>query len=128
MKKILLLSIVMLIFIFGCGKEGIVEEDTVPLEEITAQIHDIDEPKIIEEVAELVEEEIVTVRLCHDTDNGRVRWVNGSIFGFYNNAKRFEFDDYCFDNNILVEYFCENGIPQNMTFLCTNGCQDNHCL
>jgi len=127
MKKIMLLFLVMLIFIYGCGKGEIVEEYTYPLEEITAQVHDIDEPEIIEEV-KIVEKDILTVRLCHDTDNGMVRWVNGTIFGFYNNAERFEFRDYCFDNNILVEYFCENEIPQNMTFLCTNGCEDNHCL
>ena len=128
MKYIILyLLLLTIIFIYGCGKEEIVEEDTLPLEEITAQVHGVDEPEIIEDV-EVVEEDILTVRLCHDTDNGRVRWVNGSIFGYYNNAERFEFNDYCLDNNLLIEYYCEDENPMNRSFLCTNGCQDNHCL
>jgi len=117
MKIILLLfSLFLIILISSCGKEEIKD-----LEPITAEVYNIDEP-------ENIEEEIVTVRLCHDTDNGIVRWVNGSIFGFHDNAQRFEFYDYCFDKNILVEYYCENETPQNTTFLCTNGCEDNHCL
>ncbi|MCH8004242.1 MAG: hypothetical protein IH934_06470 [Nanoarchaeota archaeon] len=127
MKNIILyLLLFSIIFIFGCGKD-----ETVDAESITAQVYDIEEPEIIEEDVELIEEEredIVTVRLCHDTDNGIVRWVNGSIFGYYNNSKRFEFYDYCFDNNFLIEYYCEDENPMNRSFLCTNECQDNHCL
>ena len=124
MRKIFSLLILFgIIFVIGCSKEEIKD-----LEPITAEVYDIDKPEIIEEEVEVIEEEIVTVRLCHDTDNGIVRWVNGSTFGFYDNAERFEFNDYCFDNNILIEYYCENETPQNRTFLCTNGCQDNHCL
>ena len=119
MKKIFYLFLILLIiFIIGCNKEEIKAEP-----EITA--------KVVEEIEteEIVEEEdIETVRLCHDTDNGIVRWINGSIFGFNNKAERFEHNDYCFDNNILVEYYCENETPQNRTFLCKNGCEDNHCL
>ncbi len=120
-----LLLIFFIILSSGCGKEEIKD-----LELITAQTYDIVEMGIIEdyEVVEEEKEEIITVRLCHDTDNGIVRWVNGSIFGFYDNATRFEFDDYCFDNTFLIEYYCENETPQNRSFLCTNGCQDNHCL
>ena len=110
-KRYLVFSIVLIILIYGC--EQVIEE-----------------PEIIEEkvVVEEEREKIVTVRLCHDTDNGIVRWVNGSTFGFYDNAERFEFDDYCFDNNFLIEYYCQNEIPQNRSFLCDNGCLDNHCL
>ena len=128
MKKLMLLYIIILVFIYGCGKEEIVEEYGEPLEEITAQVQDIDESKFNYEVVNDYDEVIETVRLCDDTDNGRVRWVNGTVFGFNNHAERFEYHDYCFNNNILVEYFCENEMPQNMTFLCTNGCEDNHCL
>jgi len=126
MKIILVLfSLFLIIFILGCGKKEIVEETIEPLDKITAQVYNIDDLVVEEEVEE---EKIVTVRLCHDTDNGLVRWVNGSVFGFYNNAERFEFNDYCFDNNFLIEYYCENEIPQNASFLCDNGCEDNHCL
>ena len=115
----------LIILISGCGKEEIKDAES-----ITAKIYDIDEPEIIEEkvVVEEERENIVTVRLCHDTDNGIVRWVNGSIFGYYNNSERFEFHDYCFDNTFLIEYYCEDENPMNRSFLCTNGCQDNHCL
>ena len=56
-----------------------------------------------------------------------VQWVNGTVFGFYNNAERFEFNDFCFNNDILIEYYCENEMPRNMTFVCEHGCGDNHC-
>jgi len=123
---LLLLSLFLIIFILGCGKEEVTEETIYP-KKITAKVSNIDDVEIPED-DEVVEEEIITVRLCHDTDNGIVRWINGSTFGFYDNAERFEFNDYCFDNNFLIEYYCENEIPQNTSFLCTNGCQDNHCL
>ncbi len=128
MKKILsIIFILFVLFIIGCGKE-----ETKDLETITTEAYDIDESEIIEntEGGEVIEEEkenITTVRLCHDTDNGVIRWVNGSVFGFYDNAERFEFKDYCFDNNILIEYYCEDEMPQNRTFVCKNGCADNHC-
>ena len=124
MKRILILFLILIIvFIYGCGNE-----ETNP-EEITGQLIKDDgteaaeEKKIIE-----AEKDILTVRLCHDTDNGIVRWVNGSTFGFYDNAQRFEFNDNCLNKNILIEYYCENENPMNRSFICKNGCEDNHCL
>tara|TARA_Y100000310_G_scaffold78181_1_gene74801 strand:- start:1178 stop:1525 length:348 start_codon:yes stop_codon:yes gene_type:complete len=115
MKRVFpLIFIIFLLFIYGCGKEEIVEETAG---KIIAQVINVD-----------IDEEIVTVRLCHDTDNGIVRWVNGSIFGFYDNATRFELKDACLNNNVLIEYYCGNETPMNRTFLCKNGCVDNHCL
>jgi len=123
MKKILILfSVLIIIFIYGCGKEDITSEE-ITGQLIKNDIETAEEEKIIE-----AEEYIMTVRLCHDTDNGIVRWVNGSIFGFYDNAQRFEFNDYCLNNNILIEYYCENENPTNRSFICKNGCKDNHCL
>ena len=120
MRKIFsLLAILAIIFIIGCGKE----EAEAPL---SAEV--IKEIEVEEDVELVEEEEIVSVRLCHDTDNGMVKWINGTVFGYYHNAKRFEFNDYCFDKNILVEYYCEDERPQNMTFVCKNECEDNHCL
>ena len=131
MKIILpLLSLFLIIFILGCGKEEITEETIYP-KKITAKVSDIEEVEVPEEDKEIkddVEEDIVTVKLCHDTDRGIVRWVNGSIFGFHDNAERFEYKDFCFDNNFLIEFYCENEMPQNASFLCDNGCEDNHCL
>jgi len=129
MKIILIIfSLFLIIFIIGCGKGEIVEETKKPIDKITAQVYDIDDLVVADEVVEEEEENIVTVRLCHDTDNGLVRWVNGTIFGFYNNTERFEYNDYCFDHTFLIEFYCENEAPQNRSFLCTNGCEDNHCL
>ena len=122
MKKIIiLLSIFLLILVYGCNKKEEVSLDKT----VTANV--IKDIKM-EVAEEEIKENITTVRLCHDTDNGIVRWVNGSIFGYYNNSKRFEFYDYCFDNNFLIEYYCEDENPMNRSFLCTNECQDNHCL
>ena len=118
MKHILALIIILFIFLLGCGKEEKEKEPTI----ITTEV--IKEPEIEEEIEE---ENITTVKICYDTDNGIVRWVNGTVMGFYNNATRFEFKDYCFDNNYLVEFYCENEIPHKQLFLCKNGCIDSHC-
>jgi|TARA_B100001964_G_C14135239_1_gene554810 hypothetical protein len=116
MKRIpILIFIIFLLFIYGCGKE-----------EITTQAYKIEEIEAAEE--EVTEENITTIRLCHDTDRGMVRWVNGTVFGFYDNATRFEFNDYCLNFNYLWEFYCENGNPLQEIFLCINGCEDNHCL
>jgi hypothetical protein len=109
------------VLVIGCSKEP-----TTDSEPITAQAYKIDEIEAAED--DVIEEEIVTTRLCHDTDNGMVRWVNGSVFGFYDNATRFEFNDYCQNFNYLWEFYCENETPMQETFFCVNGCEDNHCL
>jgi len=119
-----LLLLFLVLFILGCSKE---EPLTEQPDKIAAQVREIDDLEI-EEYVEVVEEKITTVRLCHDTDNGIVRWVNGSVFGFYNNATRFEFNDYCQNFNYLWEFYCENETPMQRIFLCTNGCENNHCL
>ena len=124
MKKIYFLFLILIIiFIFGCSKENTTIGATTaltPLEEI--------EEEIINEPIEEEKENITTVRLCHDTDNGIVRWVKGKIFGFYDNATRFEFEDYCQNFNYLWEFYCEEENPKQEIFLCTNGCEDDHCL
>tara|TARA_Y100000031_G_scaffold118225_1_gene131451 strand:+ start:261 stop:638 length:378 start_codon:yes stop_codon:yes gene_type:complete len=125
MKKILLLLlIVFILFIYGCGKEEVIEQEEPG--KITAYTYKIDEIAVEEEPEE--EKEIKTVKLCHDTDNGIVRWESGQVFGFYDNASRYEFDDYCQNFNWLWEFYCENEEPQQRHFLCKNGCEDNHCL
>lgn len=125
MNKILILLFVFsIVFIFGCAKENLKVEH---IDKITAWTYKIDDI-VEEEIVEKIPEDIVTVRLCHDTDNGIVRWVNGSIFGFNDKAERFELKDECIDNNRLIEYYCENEMPHNRSFLCRSGCRDNHCL
>lgn len=121
MKKIIiLLSIFLLILVYGCNKEEAISLDKT----VTANV--IKDIKI--GVAEEgIKENITTVRLCYDSDNGIVRWVNGSVFGFYDNATRFEFIDYCQNKNYLIEFYCENETPSQRRFLCRNGCVDAHC-
>jgi len=129
MKKILFLLLIIIVFIvLGCSKG-----ETKNLNVISGNVIDNSKLQIIEvitedEFIEEKEQEIFTVKLCHDTDNGIVRWVNGSVFGFYNNATRFEFNDICENFNYLTEFFCENENPMQRRFLCINGCEDNHCL
>jgi len=121
MKKIFSLLVILMVFIISCNKEE-------PEEPLSAQV--IKEVEVQEEAEDVIEEEeetIITVKLCHDTDNGMLKWVNGSVFGFYNNAERFEFNDYCQDSNYLVEFYCEDENPEQQIFLCRNGCVDNHC-
>ncbi len=120
MKKVLLILVLSIIFAYGCGKG---EDLTKQPQEITAQVYKIEEPEIEEK-----RENMTTIRLCYDTDNGITRWVNGSIFGFYDNATRFEFNDYCISNNYLMEFYCENKIAMQKVFFCRHGCIDNHCI
>ena len=123
MKKIgYLLLILFVFFIYGCSKEE------APLTgKITAITYKVEEIESTEDTAKEERENITTVRLCHDTDNGVVRWVNGSIFGFYSNATRFEFTDYCISNNYLMEFYCENKIAMQKVFFCRHGCINGHC-
>ncbi len=122
MRKIFSLLVILGIIVLGCSKGE--EPATTISTEVIKEIEVEDDA----EVAGGETEDIISVRLCHDTDNGMVKWRAGSVFGFYHNAERFEFGDYCFNNNILVEHYCEDERPQNMTFVCKNGCEDNHCL
>ena len=116
MKKILaLIMIFFLILLNGCGKE-----EKGPQDMITAEV--VKEPE-----KEKIDENITTVKICYDTDNGIIKWVNGSIMGFYDNATRFELKDYCVNKNYLREYYCENEEPLETIFLCKNGCVDSHC-
>ena len=124
MKKYFVLFSFLLIIIIGCGKEAVTEIEESP-GKITAWTYKIDDIKS-EELEE--EETIETVRLCHDSDNGIVRWINGSIIGFYSNSTRYEFNDYCQNFNYLMEFYCEDENPKQKRFLCKNGCEDNHCL
>ena len=126
MKNILWLFLILLtFFILGCSKEEATETITGAYE-----IKEIEDNEYIAD-NDVIDEErdnITTVRLCHDTDNGIVRWVKGKIFGFYDNATRFEFDDYCQSFNYLWEFYCEEENPKQEIFLCRNGCEDDHCL
>ncbi|MBW2977146.1 hypothetical protein KY347_06915 [Candidatus Woesearchaeota archaeon] len=124
MRKIFSLLLVLgLAIISGCKEES-------ENEDLITGAFEAGELRIIEELEEeRIEEseDVTTVRLCHDTDNGIVRWVNGSVFGFYSNATRFEFNDYCQNFNYLMEFYCEDEYPKQQIFLCRNGCEEGHC-
>ena len=119
MKKIyFILLLFSLSLIISCKEEA--TQETLPI--ITAEV--IKEDPIEEEI---IEENIITLKLCHDTDKGIIKWVKGSIFGYYDNATRFEFIDYCQNKNYVMEFYCENENPLQKLFLCKNGCIDDHC-
>lgn len=122
-KYVILLFIFSALFIIGCNEK---EEETTEDNEITAQVYKVDE--IIEEELPEPEEEIVTVKLCHDTDNSFNQWTPGRVFGYYDNAQRFEFRDECKDQTFVLEFYCENEEPKQDIYLCTNGCVDGACL
>jgi hypothetical protein len=119
----LLFSLFLIVLICSCGKEEVVEEDHP--QKFTTWAYKIDD--IVEDGEEVVEE-VSTIKLCHDTDNGIVKWVNGSIFGFYDNSTKYQFDDYCQNNNLLWEFYCEDEDPMQETFFCRGGCVEGHCV
>ena len=110
-----------LFLIIGCKEK--ISQDILPL--ITTEVINEEPTEEVEE--EIIEDNIKTVRLCHDTDKGIIKWVKGSIFGYYDNATRFEFIDYCQNKNYLMEFYCEEENPLQKLFLCKNGCVDDHC-
>ena len=117
-KSLFFILIFLLIVILGCSKEEVTINEPV----ITANV--VESGEDFEDITKSAQ----TVRLCHDTDNGIIRWVNGSIFGFYHNSSRFEFKDYCEDQNFLIEYYCENENLLYRRFICKSGCVDAHCI
>jgi len=116
MMIILLIMITLLISLNGCGKKE---------PKVTAEVVKELEDKVEEKIEK---DDIITVEICYDTDNGMIRWVNGTVMGFYSNATRFEFKDYCKDKNYLIEFYCENESPHQMMFLCKSGCVNAHCI
>ena len=60
----------LIILISSCSNESNISGAATDL----TSIEPIEE-EIIHEPVEEVEENITTVRLCHDTDNGIVRWI-----------------------------------------------------
>lgn len=44
---------------------------------------------------------------CTDTDNGKDYEVKGTISGLDSNNKRMSAIDYCYDENTLLEYYCD---------------------
>ena len=78
-KTILFLAF--LIFIMGY-----VKEEKTPLQDTTVTAEVIKNEK--SETEEEIIENVTTVRLCHDTDNGIVRWANGVVFGFYSKQQQ----------------------------------------
>ncbi|MAG91381.1 hypothetical protein CMO83_01770 [Candidatus Woesearchaeota archaeon] len=122
MKQYLyIIFIIILILVIGCGKEE-VESEEITGEVVAEETQDETVEAEIEP-----EEEILTVKLCHDTDNGTIKWVNGTVLGFTNKSERFELKDFCVDKNHVSEYYCEDEEPKNEYFLCKSGCVDGHC-
>ena len=129
MKNILqILLLILIAFILGCSKDAAQDQITGDVVGDRVEIVDRVVTGPIEEEIEKEEEEVSTIRICHDTDNGIIRWVNGAISGFTDKAERFEFSDYCLDEHILVEHYCENEAAQNVSFECKNGCVNAHCV
>lgn len=74
---------------------------------------------------------------CTDSDNGTNKFIEGKIVyslsssaclnqECYQNFMRDS--DYCSSNTILVEFSCENNLPQKSEIRCENGCSQGKCL
>jgi hypothetical protein len=123
------LFFILIFALLGCAKEEVIEDDVGT---ITAWTYKSDEKEINSDIQDydsnnITESNIVSVRLCKDTDNSINKFVPGSIFGYYHNASRFEFDDYCISENRVMEVYCENETGRQKSFLCRHGCVDGHC-
>ncbi len=59
--------------------------------------------------------EILKMPVCTDTDKGKeYRWL-GQTYNTYDNKV---YDDYCEDEDTLVEYFCNNDYPDRINVNC----------
>lgn len=71
---------------------------------------------------------------CVDTDFGVEFWEKGSVSGIYTflNSEDFFEEDYCKNENTLVEYYCfsdeENSFKKSKNFKCPSGCEEGRCL
>jgi hypothetical protein len=127
-RGILLLIIIFAFTLIGCAKEEIIKDDvgTITAWTYKADEREYDTELLINET-DKGEPEIVSVRLCKDTDNSINKFVPGKVFGYYHNASRFEFEDYCLSENRVMEVYCENETGLQKSFFCKHGCIDGHC-
>jgi hypothetical protein len=57
---------------------------------------------------------------CTDSDGGK---------NYYQKGVANTFTDYCIDNNMLREFYCEkNGDSNTVSYQCPNGCSDGMCI
>ena len=64
---------------------------------------------------------------CKDSDNGKDYFTQGIVSGYYGN-QYYQYQEYCYDSNNLVEYSCDGSNPTKDLVSCPNGCQDGACL
>ncbi|MGC9309258.1 MAG: hypothetical protein ACP5D2_01010 [Candidatus Nanoarchaeia archaeon] len=71
---------------------------------------------------------------CKESDDGEDYFVKGIC---KDNAHGYErtFEDYCgldvngfYNENILTEFFCEDGKTSSVSYECKSGCEDGRCL
>lgn len=124
-KKLILFLTLMMIMILGCTDNDVNVDEPKNTKNLIEIPYQVEQPAIVEEKQE--EKINKTIKFCHDTDKGIVRWKRGTTFGFFENTSRFEFHDICRNYNYLIEYYCENKEPKRKLFLCRNGCEDAHC-
>ena len=72
-----------------------------------------------------------TLNECRDSDNGYYTEKKGTITGRFNN-KYFSSTDYCFNEDMVVEYTCINGEPKKVAAPCatsvTSICKEGKCV
>lgn len=67
---------------------------------------------------------------CTDSDNGIKPDVSGIITGALENGEKFEYSDECVSSlgEILIEYYCKDGLPANRNIRCENKCVKGACV
>lgn len=62
---------------------------------------------------------------CTDSDEGIKPGIPGDVKGMTENEE-YSFEDDCYQD-VLVEFYCENGMPESKNVKCQNGCRSGAC-
>ena len=112
-KTILVLAIALLItavFISGCAKTEEQKETVV----VTPEESAVDEtPAVPAEMS------------CTDTDAGNKKEAKGEVSGVDVNGREYSFKDTCYEEQVIVEYFCDGNQYKNQNYFCD--CKNGAC-
>lgn len=132
MRSLLIIPWILVLFLAGCSSgDSPITGNTVKEMEETQIETDLQpaEEEGTESEQEVDEEQVETLRFCHDTDNAITKWTKGTVKGYYNDASGFGFEDYCQNDRYVMEFYCDDDeIPRQQLFECPSGCREGACL
>jgi uncharacterized protein YceK len=113
-KTILVLAIALLItaiLLSGCGKTEEQKETKIVTSEKSSE----------ENTSAAAPAEMS----CTDTDDGNKKETKGAVSGVDVNGKEYNLKDTCYEEQVIVEYFCDGNQYKNQNYFCD--CKNGAC-